>query len=90
MSELENPNFHFEYTCLDQTLKELKKLDPKKASQMNHIPVQVIKENIDIVAFFTHHNFSNSLSSSTFSTALKYTDVKPVLKKDEKTDREKL
>ena len=35
-----------------------------------------------------HHNFSNSLSSSTFPTALKYVDVKPVFKKDDKTDKE--
>ena len=52
MSKLDNPNFYFEYTSLDQTLKELKKLDP------------VIKENKDIVAFFIHHNFNNSLRSS--------------------------
>ena len=55
---------------------------------MNDIPVKVIKENKDIVAFFIHHNFNNSLSSSTFPTALKYADVKPVFKKDDKTDKE--
>ena len=55
---------------------------------MNDIPVKVIKENKDIVAFFIHHNFNNSLSSSIFSTALKYADIKPVSKKDDKTDKE--
>ena len=55
---------------------------------MNDIPVKVIKENKDIIAFFIHHNFNNSLSSSTFPTALKYADVKPVFKKDDKTDKE--
>ena len=30
MSKLDNPSFHFEYISLDQTLKELEKLDPKK------------------------------------------------------------
>ena len=54
-------------------------------SQVNNIPVKVIKENKDI-AFFIHHNFNNSLSSTTFPTALKYADVKPVFKKDDKTD----
>ena len=29
-SNLDNPNFHFEYTFLDQTLKELEKLVPQK------------------------------------------------------------
>ena len=46
-----NSNFHFKYTSLDQTLKKLQKLDPKKASQVNDIPIDVIKENKDIVAF---------------------------------------
>ena len=55
---------------------------------MNDIPVNVIKENKDIVAFFIHHNFNNSLSSSIFPTALKYANVKPVFKKYDKTDKE--
>ena len=66
MLKLDNPNFHFEYTSLDQTLKELEKLDPKKVSQVNDIPVKVIKENNNIVVFVIHHNFNNSLSSYTF------------------------
>ena len=88
MSKLDNPKFYFEYTSFDQTLKDLEKLDPKKTSQMNDIPVKVIKENKDIVAFFIHHNFNNSLSSSAFPTALKYADVKAVFKKDDKTNKE--
>ena len=48
---------------------------------MNDIPVKVIKENKDIVAFFIHHNFNNSLSSSTFPTSLKYADVEPFFSK---------
>ena len=65
MSKLDNPNFHFECISFDQTLKELEKLDPKKTSQVNDIPVKVIKENKYIVAYFIHQNFNNSLSSST-------------------------
>ena len=86
ISKVDNANFHFEHTSLDQTLKELEKLDPKKASQVNDIPVKVITENKDIAGFFTHHNFKNSLSSSTFSTVLKYADVKPIFK--DKTGKE--
>ena len=94
MSELDNPNFPFEFTSLDQTFIELQKLarkgrKAKKACQVNDIAVKVIKENKDIVAFFVYHNFNNSLLSvSTFLTALKYADVKPVFKKDDKTDKE--
>ena len=73
-----NANFYFEYTSFDQILKELEKLDPKKTSQVNNIPVKVIKEIKDIVAFFINHNFNNSLLRSTFPTAFKYADFKPV------------
>ena len=69
------PKLYFDYTSFDQTLKELEKLDPKKTSQMNDIRVKVIKGNKDIAAFFIHHNFNNSLSSSTFPTPLKYADA---------------
>ena len=51
-------------------------------------PVKVVKENKDIVAFLINHNFNSSLSSSTFPTALKYADVNPVFKKDDKSDKE--
>ena len=87
ISKLGDPKFYFEYTSYDQALKELEKLDPKKTSQMNDILVKVIKGNRDIVAFFIHHDFNNSLSSSTFPTALKYADVEPVFKKDDKTNK---
>ena len=49
ISKLDNPNFYFEYKSFDHTLKELEKLDRKKTSQMNDIPVKVIKENKGIV-----------------------------------------
>ena len=88
MSKLDNPKFYFQYTSFDQILKELEKLDPRKTSQMNDIPVKVIKGNKDIVAFFIHHNFNNSLSSFTFPIALKYAGVKPVFKKDDNTNKE--
>ena len=44
-------------------------IHPEKASQVNHIRGEAIKENEDIVAFFIHHSFNNSLSRSTFLTA---------------------
>ena len=53
---------------------------------MNDTPAKVIKENKNIVAFFKY-NFNNSLSSSTFSTVLKYANAKHVFRKDDKTDK---
>ena len=41
-----------------------------------------------MVAFFIHHNCNNALSSSNFATVLKCANVKPVFKKDDKTEKE--
>lgn len=85
MSKLNNLIFTFEYALLDHALNELKKLHPNKSSPVNDIlsmiyyTFKLIKEKKDIVALFIRHNFNNSLSNSTFPTALKYSDTKPVL-----------
>ena len=47
-----------------------------------------MKENRDLISCFQHYNFNNSLSCSTFPTAMKYADVKPIHKKDDKSDKE--
>ena len=54
---------------------------------MKDIPGNVIKENKYILAFFIHHNFNNSLSSSAFPTTLKYADFNLFFKKDHSTDK---
>ena len=41
MSRIDNPIYSFIYTSLDDTLKILEKSDPKKASQVNDIPVKI-------------------------------------------------
>ena len=88
MQSLGHPSFSFQYVSHDQVLKEVNKLNPRKASQDSDIPVKVIRENIDIVAYFIYNNFNNSLSSFIFPTELKYADIKPVFKKDDKTNKE--
>ena len=80
MQSLGHPSFIFQYVSHYQVLKEVNKLNPRKASQDSDIPVKVIRENIDIVAYFTYNNFNNSLSSFIFPTGLKYADIKPVFK----------
>ena len=51
-------------------------------------PVPIIKGNKDVIALFIHHNLNNSLSSFSCPLSLKYADVRPVFKKDDKTDKE--
>ena len=52
------------------------------------IPVKIIKENKDVISLYVFHNFNNPLSSCSFPTALKYDDVRPAFKKDNKTEKE--
>lgn len=44
MSKLDNPFFRSEYTYLNHPPNELENWDPKKATQMNDIPVKIIQE----------------------------------------------
>ena len=68
-------------------MKELNKLKTKKASQKTDIAIKIVKENVDIIFHFLYHNFNNSLSCFTFPTGMKYADVTPIHKKDDKTDK---
>ena len=60
----------------------------KKTSQKSDISLNLIKNNVDIISYFLYHNFNNSLSCATFPVAMKYADVTPIHKKDEKNDKE--
>ena len=88
MTSMDNPKFSFRFVSLNETLNGVNKLNRKKASQATDIPVKIIKENKDVISFYVFHNFNNALSSCSFPTALKYADVRPAFKKDDKTDKE--
>ena len=68
--------------------QEINNLNIRKISQKTDIPVIITKENIDIVSYFLYHNFNDSLSCSTFPTCIKYAEVTPIHKNDDKTDKE--
>ena len=82
MEKLGNPTFGFGFTSYGETVKEVNNLKIRKVSQEMDIPVRIIKENIDIVSYFLYHNFNNSLSCSSFPTAMKYAKVTPIYKKE--------
>ena len=84
---LGNSTFGFNFISHGDVVKEPNKLKSKKASQKTDIPIKVIKENVAIISHFLYHNFNNSLSCSTFPTGMKYADVTPTHKKDDKTDK---
>ena len=79
-------SFCFGYTTQGKTYKALQNLDKKKMSQVNDIPVKIIKSHKDIFSYFIHHNFNNSLYSSIFPSELKKADIIPIHKKKSKFD----
>ena len=48
---------------------------------------KIIKGNKDLISYFVYNNFNNALSSSQYPNGLKYADVTPVFKKDDKSDK---
>ena len=88
METLGKRTSNFKLTSHKKTEKEVNNLKIKKASQKSDIPLKIIKENVDIISYFLYHNFKNSLSCATFPTSMKYTDVTPIHKKDDKTGKE--
>ena len=87
MREKGLPKFSFHLVTLEETFKEVALLSDKKASQASDIPVKIIKENRDLIAYFILHNFNNALSCSEYSASLKYANITPIFKKDDKTDK---
>ena len=81
------PKFSFHFVTLEETLKEVALLSNKKASQASDIPVKIIKENRDLMAYFILHNFNNALSCSEYPTSLKYGDITLIFIKDDKTGK---
>ena len=55
MSKLDNPFFRSEYTYLNHPPNELENWDPKKATQMNDIPVKIIQEKKNCSLYHTPH-----------------------------------
>ena len=53
-------SFSFKFIDRKKIFNELQKLKSKKACQGNDIPVEIMKENIHIIANFVYNNFNNS------------------------------
>ena len=87
MREKGLPKFSFRFVTLEETLKEVALMSDKKASQVSDNPIKIIKENRDLIAYFILLNFSNALSCFEYPASLKYVDITPIFKKDNKTDK---
>ena len=79
MSEKGHPKSSFHFATLKETIKQVALKSNKRASEASDIPVEIVKENQDLVACFLLHNFNK--------VSLKYADIKPIFKEDDKTDK---
>ena len=59
---------------------EILALDASKASQGNHIPTKITKNNRNTLSKFFQANFNNIIITNTFPAELKYAAVKPDFK----------
>ena len=79
--------FNFERITEDNVLNEINALDTKKATQINSIPINVIKDNSDIFSFILFNIINRSIEFSNFPDKLKLADITPVHKKDNRNDK---
>ena len=79
--------FSFKLGTIEDICEEILALDASKATQRDDIPSKVIKNNFDIFSKFFQANLNNTIETSSFPEQLKYADVKPVFKKDSRTDK---
>ena len=69
------PTFILHFVNLEDSLKT------------SDIPLKIIKENCDLIAYFILHNFNTALSSCEYPTSLKYAKITAIFKKDDRTDK---
>ena len=77
--------FSFKLVIIEGICKEILALDASRATQSDDIPSKIIKNNSHIFSkIFSRIN--NAIEKSTFPNQLKYADVKPIFKKDFRTE----
>ena len=82
-----NNTFCFSNITHTEVEKELK-LDSSKSSPNSDIPIRIVKDNIDIFTAISHQEFNKSLELSKFPSEMKLSDVTPVFKTEDRTNKE--
>ena len=86
LKETSSP-FKFIFSNVEEVEEEINKLNVSKAIQSDDIPTKVIKENVDIFAKYVTEAFNKTITTSTFPDFLKNADIKPIWKKDSRSDK---
>ena len=77
--------FEFTDVTSDNIEKEIRKLDPKKASIQNDIPTKILIGSNDIVCNYLSSIYNNSKNNQNYPLSLKVADVTPIHKAKERT-----
>ena len=81
-NKIENEkSFKFEAISVSDIEKEIKTINPKKATPSENIPPKMLKLSSDTTATTLHELFNESLSNCQFPNKLKLADITPVFKK---------
>ena len=89
MKKLGNFAFSFNFISHENRVKELNKLKSTKDLQKTDIPINIVKEDVNIISHSLYHNFNNLLSCPSFPISMEYADLTPIHKKEDKTDEAK-
>ena len=81
----EGNNFYFKDMTPEDFEKEILKLDPKKASTENDIPIRMMIKLYDLISKQLSDCYNKSKNQETYPASLKLADVTPVHKKGKKT-----
>ena len=74
-------SFKFEAISVSDTEKEIKTINPKKATPSGNIPPKILKLSSDNTAITLQELFNESLSNREFPDKLKLADITPVFEK---------
>ena len=87
MKGLEKKSFNFSKATNDIVLRNIQKLNTKKASQLNDIPTKYIKKFSDVFTPFITDDYNNCIAIDSFPECFKTAEVIPTYKKDKPTEK---
>ena len=73
--------FTFSNASAADVKKEIRKLDPRKATQNTDIPVRILKQNSDIFGNYICDFFNECVDKGVFRSISKDANITPVFKK---------
>ena len=87
MKGLQNKSFNFSKATNDIVLRNIQKLNTKKASQLNDIPTKYIKKFSDVFTPVITDDYNNCVATGIFPECFKTAEVIPIYKKDKLTEK---